>query len=93
MPLALKPQKRISEVDFDQVALLKEQLGCDSLFAQILYNRGFDTIEKCKQFLYPDQSSLLDPFSMKNMDKLVDRIKEIKKGFRSIWGDLNLFKV
>ena len=92
MPLALKPQKRISEIDFDAVALLKEQLGCDSLFAQILYNRGFDTIEKCKQFLYPDQSSLLDPFSMKNMDKLVERIKEIKKQNKKItvYGDYDV---
>lgn len=92
MPLALKPQKRISEIDFDQVALLKEQLGCDSLFAQILYNRGFDTIEKCKQFLYPDKSSLLDPFSMKNMDKLKEKILDAKKQNKKItvYGDYDV---
>lgn len=92
MPLALKPQKRISEIDFNQVALLKEQLECDSLFAQVLYNRGFDTIEKCKQFLYPEQTSLLDPFSMKNMDKLVERIKEVKKQNNKItvYGDYDV---
>ncbi len=92
MPLVLKPQKRISEIDFNEVALLKEKLGCDNLFAQVLYNRGFDTVEKCNEFLYPEQTSMLDPFSMLNMDKLVKKLTEAKKYNKKItvFGDYDV---
>lgn len=92
MPLALKPQKRISEIDFEQVFVLSKALNCDKLFAQILYNRGFTTPKSCQEFLYPDESSILDPFSIKNMDKLVNRLEEAKKQNKSItvYGDYDV---
>ena len=92
MPLALKPQKRISEIDFQQVSLIAQELECDKLFAQILYNRGFDTVEKCKDFLYPTNTSMLDPFSMKNMDKLIDYLNNAKKQNKTVtvYGDYDV---
>ncbi len=92
MPLALKPQKRISEIDFQQVSLIAQELECDKLFAQILYNRGFDTVEKCKDFLYPTNKSMLDPFSMKNMDKLINYLNNAKKQNKTVtvYGDYDV---
>lgn len=92
MPLALKPQKRVSEIDFAKVDELARALGCDALFAQVLYNRGFEDVESAKRFLYPDSSSLLDPFSMLNMDKAVEQIKRAKEQNKkvTVYGDYDV---
>ncbi len=92
MPLALKPQKRISEIDFDVVEQLKESLRCDGLLAQILFNRGFTTPEAAREFLYPDEACMLDPFKIKNMDKLYERIKFAKENRKKItvYGDYDV---
>ncbi len=92
MPLALKPQKRISEIDFDAVKVLQEALGCDQLIAQILYNRGFNTPEAAQEFLYPDEKCMLDPFSVKNMKKLVERIEYAKAQNKriTVYGDYDV---
>lgn len=92
MPLALKPQKRISEIDFEQVLELSKALNCDKLFAQILYNRGFTTPKECQDFLYPQETSMLDPFSISGMDKLVARLEEVKKQKKTItvYGDYDV---
>jgi len=92
MPLALKPQKRISEIDFNDVSIIKNELECDNLFAQILYNRGFTTPQMCRDFLYPQKASMLDPFSMLNMDKLVERINDAKNHNKKItvYGDYDV---
>ncbi len=74
MPLALKPQKRTSEIDFAAVEAIKDSLGCDMLFAQILYNRGFSDEEACREFLLADKKDFNDPFSMLNMDRLVEQL-------------------
>ncbi len=90
MPLKLNPKKRISEIDFSAVEALASELECDNLFAQILYNRGFVTKEEATEFLYP--SKIHDPFTMLNMDKLVNRIMVAKeKGDRvTIYGDYDV---
>lgn len=90
MPLVLKPQKRISEIDFDCVKTLAEELSCEELFAQILYNRGYTTKEACLAYLYP--SGEHDPFSMRNMDKLVERLTAIRQEKKTVtvYGDYDV---
>lgn len=92
MPLVLKPKKKISEIDFDAVRSLAQDLHCDELFAQILYNRGFTEKEACMAFLYPDASQLLDPFSMLHMQKAAEQIRRaVQKGRKIvIYGDYDV---
>ncbi|ANZ67756.1 single-stranded-DNA-specific exonuclease RecJ [Secundilactobacillus paracollinoides] len=52
-----------------------EQLKIDPMIAQILINRGYDTIDTMQTFLTPDLSQLHDPFAMHDMQKGVDRIQ------------------
>lgn len=92
MPLVLKPKKKISEIDFDAVRSLAQDLHCDELFAQILYNRGFTEKEACMAFLYPDASQLLDPFSMLHMQRAAEQIRRaVQKGRKIvIYGDYDV---
>ncbi len=92
MPLVLHPKKRISEIDFDAVRSLARELSCDDLFAQILYNRGFTEKEECLDFLYPQESQLLNPFTMLHMEKAVEQIKKAVEQNRKIivYGDYDV---
>jgi single-stranded-DNA-specific exonuclease len=56
-------------------SLLKE-LGISPLTAQILLNRGISGPDEARCFLQPALSDLPDPFSLKDMDKAVNRIAE-----------------
>jgi single-stranded-DNA-specific exonuclease len=42
--------------------------------AKVLVNRGYATIEKADQFLNPKLEDLCDPYSLREMDKAVERI-------------------
>ena len=92
MPLALKPQKRVSEIDFAKVDELARALDCDALFAQVLFNRGFEDADSAKKFLYPDLSCMHDSFSMLNMEKAVAQIKRAKEQNKKItvFGDYDV---
>ena len=92
MPIALKAKKRVADIDFDKVEYLKNELHCDKMLALILYNRGFETVEECLEFLHPSEKDMLDPFSMLNMQALVDRIilaKE-KNQHITVYGDYDV---
>lgn len=79
MPLVLKPQKRISQIDFDAVEEIAQKLSVSKLFAQVLYNRGFVTPKACQEFLQAD-ACMHDPFSMLNMDIACEKIKSTVLG-------------
>ena len=79
MPLVLKPQKRISQIDFDAVEEIAQKLSVSKLFAQVLYNRGFVSVEACQEFLQAD-ACMHDPFSMLNMDIACEKIKSTVLG-------------
>ncbi len=42
--------------------------------ARMLVNRGADTYEKMRAFLYPDIKNMADPFLLNDMEKAIDRI-------------------
>lgn len=92
MPLVLKPQKRISQIDFDAVDLLAKELCVSKLFAQVLYNRGFLTADDCKKFLQADDKTDYDAFSMLNMSLAVDKIKKTvaRGGKICVFGDYDV---
>lgn len=61
----------------------------DDLIEQLLHNRG---IENKDLFLSPSMSNLVDPYSIKDLDKAVDRIKKAIEGKEKIiiYGDFDV---
>ncbi|MDA2933526.1 single-stranded-DNA-specific exonuclease RecJ [Acidobacteria bacterium AH-259-D05] len=57
-----------------QIELLSTQLGVSSLVAHLLLQRGFDDPTKAQKFLEPRLEDLHDPYLMKDMDRVVERI-------------------
>ncbi len=51
-----------------------KELGISPLTAQVLRNRGISTTDQARSFLFPALSDLPDPFTMKDMEKGVQRI-------------------
>ena len=56
------------------VAALAAGLRISPVLANLLVQRGIDTVEKAEQFFNPRLADLHDPFLMKDMDKAVERI-------------------
>ena len=71
-------EKRWSIADTDDTIVddLRDALGINRIFCQLLVARGIDTYEKAKAFFRMDAEQLNDPFLMKGMDTAVDRIKD-----------------
>ncbi len=69
--------KRWNVIDTDDsvVDALRDSLGINRIFCQLLVARGIDTYDKAKIFFRMDASQLNDPFLMKGMDVAVERIK------------------
>lgn len=62
------------------------------LTAQVLLNRGFNGLASMRGFLYPTPSVLHDPFTMKNMESAVRRIRRaiVKRERVHIHGDYDV---
>ena len=58
---------------------LSNVLEIHPIVSQLLVNRGVETPEEAKQFLFSDFKDLHDPFLLKDMDKAVERIKRAKE--------------
>jgi len=56
---------------------LAEELGVSSLFAQLLLHRGLMDGAAAARFLRADLADLHDPFLMKGMGRLVERLREV----------------
>lgn len=77
------------KVDFDT---LGAQLKVSPLTVRLMCNRGLQTLEEMRRYLYPDQEDLHDPLLMKDMEKAVNMITEkIDQGCRiRIVGDYDI---
>ncbi|MFR9503610.1 MAG: single-stranded-DNA-specific exonuclease RecJ [Rikenellaceae bacterium] len=58
------------------VEKLATKLSISPILADLLVQRGIDSVEKARNFFNPQLSELHDPFLMKDMDKAVARIEE-----------------
>ncbi len=58
----------------EQVSLLAEQLGVSSLVAHLLIQRGFANPDQALTFFNPKLQDLHDPYLMKGMSQVVERI-------------------
>ncbi|MDD5618363.1 MAG: single-stranded-DNA-specific exonuclease RecJ [Candidatus Omnitrophica bacterium] len=66
----------IKESEVALVESITKELGIDKVISQILSNRGIKTPAQAKRFLSCDLKDLYSPFSLKDMDKAVERIKK-----------------
>lgn len=55
---------------------MAESLNISPLTASLLVNRGIDSAKDAREFLFNDKNNFHDPFLLKDMDKVVDRIKK-----------------
>lgn len=62
------------EPDQESVKHLSTGLKCHPLLAALLLGRGIKTLEDARFFLNPNFENLVDPFTLKDMHKAVERI-------------------
>lgn len=71
---------------------ISSELQISNFLTTLLVNRGFNNIEKIKEFLYPELANFRDPFDFENMEKVVEKIIEVKNrnGKIFIYGDYDV---
>lgn len=78
--------------DPEAVAAMAAATGISPVLANLLVQRGIDTLEKAKKFFNPHLSDLHDPFLMKDMEKAVDRVERAVRNREKImvYGDYDV---
>ncbi|MCG1022232.1 single-stranded-DNA-specific exonuclease RecJ [Sutcliffiella horikoshii] len=74
--LASKSRWNVNESNSEHVEQLAASLDIAPLIASLLINRGFDTIDTAREFLYTNEQEFHDPFLMEDMEKLVERVNQ-----------------
>ena len=78
----------------DRVAVeaLASHLHMSPVLANLLVQRGIDTVEKAQKFFSPSLKDLHDPFLMKDMERAVERIEKAVKTHEKvmIYGDYDV---
>ncbi|GHE43389.1 single-stranded-DNA-specific exonuclease RecJ [Sphingobacterium griseoflavum] len=62
--------------DVKKTNKLRDELGVNSVIAELLLNRGISTFDTAKQFFRPMLDMLHDPFLMRDMEKAISRIEQ-----------------
>ena len=75
--------------DIDLSCTLAAELKISPLVARLLVNRGINSVEEGKTYLYPTYADLHSPFALADMDKAVERIRRAIKNSEKIcvYGD------
>lgn len=76
----------------EAVAAMAAATGISPVLANLLVQRGIDTLEKAKKFFNHQLSDLHDPFLMKDMDKAVERVERAVRNREKImvYGDYDV---
>ena len=83
-----KHQQKIWEPrtpDIEKSSRLAVRLGISQLVAQLLINRGIETEDAARAYLYPTLDQLHSPFLMFGMEKAVERVQAAMKRGEQIW--------
>ncbi len=82
----------IREVESIEAESLASELKVPEIIGRLLLLRGVRNAEEARRFLSPSLSDLHDPFSMKDMDKVVARLMKsfMKKEKVCVWGDYDV---
>lgn len=71
----LRMEKRWQLADKMPAQFSEKYPEYDSITRQLLYNRGLEEPEEIEEFFYPDYTrDLHDPFLLRDMDRLVDKV-------------------
>ena len=72
----LNPKSRwiVNQSDHSKTDSLAKELNINHLTASLLVNRGLDTVEDARYFLFGQKSHFHDPFLLKDMEKAIARI-------------------
>ncbi|MBU8905511.1 single-stranded-DNA-specific exonuclease RecJ [Desertibacillus haloalkaliphilus] len=73
--LKAKARWKIEQSDDRKVSELTKQLQLSPLVAQLLINRGIETVQAAKRFLYKEKVDVYDPFLLDGMRESVERIE------------------
>ncbi|HOK08661.1 MAG TPA: single-stranded-DNA-specific exonuclease RecJ [Candidatus Hydrogenedens sp.] len=76
---------KINEWNHEKVQEISNQLEIPPIIAHLLINRGIDTPTKAEEFFKPSVNQIISPFSLKGMDKAVERIIQAKEKNEKIW--------
>ena len=60
----------------DKKDALAKELNLDPVLVELLLNKGIETEEEARKFLYPSLEDLHDPFLLPDMDKAIRRIEK-----------------
>ena len=71
--------------DIEKSSRLAVRLGISQLVAQLLINRGIETEDAARAYLYPTPDQLHSPFLMYGMEQVVERIRLAMKRGEKIW--------
>ena len=76
----------------EAVAAMAAATGISPVLANLLVQRGIDTVEKADKFFKPSLADLHDPFLMKDMDKAVERVERAVRNREKImvYGDYDV---
>ena len=83
-----KQQQKIwvpKKPDIEKSSRLAVRLGISQLVAQLLINRGIETEEAARAYLYPTLDQLHSPFLLHGMERFVERIRLAMKRGEKIW--------
>jgi len=82
----------VKQVEKTQLEKLAHELNIEKPLANVLIQRGLDSLEKANQFFNPSLEALHDPFLMKDMDKAVARLEKAIKNKEKIliYGDYDV---
>ncbi|WP_108669477.1 single-stranded-DNA-specific exonuclease RecJ [Peribacillus acanthi] len=87
--LRSKTRWKVQLPNEEKANVLSAQLKIAPLVAKLLVNRGMDTLESARSFLFPEETPFHDPFLLKGMDLAVNRIHRAidRKEHIRIFGD------
>ncbi|MGN1400883.1 MAG: single-stranded-DNA-specific exonuclease RecJ [Bacillus sp. (in: firmicutes)] len=74
--LQSKTRWNVKKADQHAINVLTAQLNITPLVAQLLVNRGLDTVESARSFLFMENMEFHDPFLLQDMEKAVQRIRD-----------------
>lgn len=79
----------MDKTNSETIKTLSGALSVDEIVAEMLVDRGVDTPEKARKFLYPTKADFEDPYRLTGMDAAVERIRQAVEGKEKIvvYGD------
>lgn len=87
-------EKRIvcREKNTSLASAISKELNVPHLISQVVVNRGIETVDDARKYIYPDFNLLHNPFLLNDMEKAVDEILDAIKNRRKItlYGDYDV---